>query len=224
MGETTLGTAFALYSSAATNFRVLTDDESEAFVSLITNFVEYCVRAGLHPVDSDFPDFTNECLLRVWEAASRRVLPFDDIRRFVEGIKTICRNRCTDLHRSRARRTALAGNLATVFKNELWPMAPDGEASSRELLAAPVELVTAGMVERNRWLEVTEDLCRDAAGILLVGRPRAKISMNLRKCVRKQGLFRHDFFVPYLTVLYRWSFYDLRTEVLAMLDKLRPAG
>lgn len=220
MRETTLQQAFNLYVDACPARRRLTRTEGDSFLQLLHQFIESRVRALIQRSDSDYPDFVNECLLQVWTAACRSVLPFDGITRFVEGIKTICRNKCIDLLRARAPQDALKERFVKAPKLRPLPATPDGLCSMQEMIEGRGTVLVLGMLARNRCPDVDEALCRETVQLFLSNKPRSA----LEKVIRKRPIFRFDFLLRYLPVLYHWAFADLRSDVICMLDEARPTG
>lgn len=215
----TLKEAFNMYRVSCKKNEPLRGDQIDIFMELIYRYVISCVK-GRAFSGCTFDDFLNECLLKVWDLTARMVLPHDRVERFVEGIKVVIQNRCTDLLRT----TASYSNLIERYKwlligiGALPPMTPESICCTQEIVDTHLDLLVVGMVERSRFPVVTEMLCRGVAGKMYNKRPESE----LRPVIKAANLFRFDFMIGYLPMLYRWTFYDLQREVLAMLDKVRP--
>jgi len=214
----TLEQAFEMYKASCEKNVPLRGEQADVFVELIYRFVVSCVKGRAFSACT-FDDFLNECLLKVWDLATRMILPHDRVVRFVEGIKTVIKNRCTDLLRTSASYDNLLQRYTWIAGFGTLPsMTPESICCTQEIVDVHLDLIVKGMMDRSRFPVITESLCRAVAKKMYDKCPDSE----LRPVIKGANLFRFDFMIGYMPMLYRWTFYELRDEVLAMLDKVRP--
>jgi len=159
----------------------------------------------------DMDDYLADAQLLLWQRMCQRKLPVEGPAIFIGAVKVMTRQMLIDTYRKndaeRRTRNSYADRIETThqpcFATKLW---------AGELLKKHQNVLAEMMVARSRFKEVSFRLTSQ----LVVLFQRSSKMSHILDVIERTGYWDPKFLLEHLQVLYRWCYYDLRTQTLGL--------
>jgi preprotein translocase subunit Sss1 len=193
--------------------RCPTDDEYTKIWDGVGAYIRTIIKTHTYVnCNFDMDDLMADAQLTLWQRICQRNLPVQDPVTFIGAVNVMTRQMLIDTHRhngaEQRTRTSYADRVELVtqpcFVTQMW---------AAEMLKKHQVLIARMMAKRSRFKEVTIKLSTDFVILL---QKNAKLS-DILDVIRRTGYWDPKFLLEHMQVLYRWSYYDLREQMLDLV-------